>query len=182
MDNHGDVLFQIFGRVAADGLSPMPLQKLDYLGVIKVMKCCQFEALGHSNKLLNNVGYGDVCGRHKLMDRIREIIELSLHYPILFELLDVKPHCGVLLLCIKNAFIAHAVAQGSYTYSFLINDPDIIPKLAGSSGSIFCNAVKNDVKDALAIIFIDDINSIAHEHEKSKQQLPSLVDGLKQLV
>ena len=77
-----------------------------------MMKCCQFEALGNINKLLNDVGYGDDGGCHKLMDRICEIIAFSLHHPVLFALLDMKTHCGVILLGGKNAFIAHAVAHG----------------------------------------------------------------------
>ena len=137
--------------------------------------------------MLDDVGYDDICGCRKLMVRIHEIIELSLQHPVLFKLLDAKPHCSVLLLGSKKALIAHTITNEPCTYSFLINDPEIMPKLAGASKSSFCKAVEDGVKDALAIIFIDDIDSIAHEHDKPNDlvetrmvgQLLPLVDGLK---
>jgi len=89
------------------------------------------------------------------MAHICKMIELPLRHPALFKTLDVKPPCGVLLY-----------ANGTGALFFLINGPEIMSKMAGESESNLCKAIKEAAKNAPAIIFFDEIDSIAAKREK----------------
>jgi len=139
---------------------------------------------------LNEVGYDDIGGVRKQLALIREMVELPLRHPQLFRNLGVKPPKGLLLYgppgCGKT-LIARAVANETGAYFILINGPEIMSKLAGESESNLRRAFEEAEKHAPAIIFIDEIDSIAPKRDKANgeverrivSQLLTLMDGLK---
>merc|ERR1712138_258754 len=139
---------------------------------------------------LDDVGYDDVGGCRKQMAQIREMIELPLRHPTLFKTLGVKPPRGVLLYGPPGSgktLIARAVANETGAFFFLINGPEIMSKLAGESESNLRKAFEEAEKNSPAIIFIDEVDSIAPKREKTNgeverrivSQLLTLMDGLK---
>eukprot|EP00824_Muranothrix_gubernata_P010672 TRINITY_DN23771_c0_g3_i1.p1 TRINITY_DN23771_c0_g3~~TRINITY_DN23771_c0_g3_i1.p1 ORF type:complete len:816 (+),score=243.18 TRINITY_DN23771_c0_g3_i1:201-2450(+) len=139
---------------------------------------------------LDEVGYDDVGGCRKQMAQIRELVELPLRHPQLFKNLGIKPPKGILLFgppgCGKT-LIARAIANETGAFFFLINGPEIMSKLAGESESNLRKAFEEAEKNSPAIIFIDEIDSIAPKREKTHgeverrivSQLLTLMDGLK---
>ena len=138
----------------------------------------------------NEVGYEDVGGCRKQMALIREMIELPLRHPTLFKTLGVKPPRGVLLFGPPGSgktLIARAVANETGAFFFLINGPEIMSKMAGESEKNLRAAFEDAEKNAPAIIFMDEIDSIAPKREKTNgevekrivSQLLTLMDGLK---
>lgn len=138
----------------------------------------------------DEVGYDDIGGCRKQMAQIREMIELPLRHPALFKTLGVKPPRGVLLYGPPGSgktLIAKAVAAETGAFFFLINGPEIMSKMAGDSESNLRKAFEEAEKNAPAIIFIDEIDSIAPKREKAQgevekrivSQLLTLMDGLK---
>jgi transitional endoplasmic reticulum ATPase len=124
------------------------------------------------------------------MAAIREMIELPLRHPQLFKTLGVKPPRGVLLYGPPGSgktLIARAVANETGAFFFLINGPEIMSKMAGEAEGNLRKAFEEAEKNSPAIIFIDEIDSIAPNREKVHgeverrvvSQLLTLMDGLK---
>jgi transitional endoplasmic reticulum ATPase len=139
---------------------------------------------------LDDVGYDDIGGCRKQMAAIREMIELPLRHPQLFKTLGVKPPRGVLLYGPPGSgktLIARAVANETGAFFFLINGPEIMSKMAGEAEGNLRKAFEEAEKNSPAIIFIDEIDSIAPNREKVHgeverrvvSQLLTLMDGLK---
>lgn len=139
---------------------------------------------------LDGVGYDDVGGCRKQMAQIREMIELPLRHPQLFKTLGVKPPRGVLLYGPPGSgktLIARAVANETGAFFFLINGPEIMSKMAGEAEGNLRKAFEEAEKNSPAIIFIDEIDSIAPKRDKTGgevekrvvSQLLTLMDGLK---
>lgn len=139
---------------------------------------------------LDDVGYDDIGGVRKQLAQIRELVELPLRHPQLFKNIGVKPPKGVLLYGppgTGKTLIARAVANETGAFFFLINGPEIMSKLAGESESNLRKAFEEAEKNSPAIIFIDEIDSIAPKREKTQgeverrivSQLLTLMDGLK---
>eukprot|EP01135_Chromosphaera_perkinsii_P000420 Nk52_evm67s78 gene=Nk52_evmTU67s78 len=139
---------------------------------------------------MNEVGYDDVGGCRKQMAQIKEMVELPLRHPQLFKSIGVKPPRGILLYGppgTGKTLIARAVANETGAFFFLINGPEIMSKLAGESESNLRKAFEEAEKNSPAIIFIDEIDSIAPKREKTNgeverrivSQLLTLMDGMK---
>lgn len=118
------------------------------------------------------------------------MIELPLRHPALFKTLGVKPPRGVLMYGPPGSgktLIARAVANETGAFFFLINGPEIMSKMAGDSESNLRKAFEEAEKNAPAIIFIDEIDSIAPKRDKVSgevekrivSQLLTLMDGIK---
>uniref|UniRef100_A0A7S2ZIM7 Vesicle-fusing ATPase n=1 Tax=Rhodosorus marinus TaxID=101924 RepID=A0A7S2ZIM7_9RHOD len=139
---------------------------------------------------LDDVGYDDIGGVRKQLAQIRELIELPLRHPQLFKSVGVKPPRGILLFGPPGSgktLIARAVANETGAFFFLINGPEIMSKMAGEAEGNLRKAFEEAEKNAPAIIFIDEVDSIAPKREKTHgeverrivSQLLTLMDGLK---
>mmetsp|Transcript_5730 Transcript_5730/g.9919 ORF Transcript_5730/g.9919 Transcript_5730/m.9919 type:complete len:879 (+) Transcript_5730:86-2722(+) len=138
----------------------------------------------------NEVGYDDLGGVKRQLDAIRELIELPLRHPTLFTTVGVPPPRGVLLYgppgCGKT-MMAKAVAAETGSFLITINGPEVMSKLAGESESNLRKAFEEAEKHQPAIIFLDEIDSIAPKREKAEgevekrivSQLLTLMDSIK---
>ena len=137
-----------------------------------------------------DVTYDDVGGMAETIDALREMVELPLRYPELFERLGVDPPKGVLLHGppgTGKTRLARAVANESAAEFFLINGPEIMGSGYGESEKKLREVFEKAAKASPAIIFIDEIDSIAPKRgnvtgEAEKRlvaQLLTLMDGLE---
>ncbi len=138
------------------------------------------------------ISYEDIGGLDAQIQRIREMIELPLRYPEVFERLGVDAPRGVFLYgppgCGKT-LIARAVANETDAYFTSISGPEIIGKFYGESEQRLRSVFEDAKTNAPAIIFIDEIESIAPKREEmgaEKQverrvvaQLLAMMDGLE---
>jgi transitional endoplasmic reticulum ATPase len=118
---------------------------------------------------LSDVGYDDIGGCRKQMAQIRELVELPLRHPQLFKSIGIKPPRGILMFGppgTGKTLMARAVANETGAFFFLINGPEIMSKMAGESESNLRKAFEEAEKNSPAIIFIDEIDSIAPKREK----------------
>jgi transitional endoplasmic reticulum ATPase len=134
------------------------------------------------------IGYEDIGGYTREMAQIKEIVEPFFKYPKFFKTLGVKPTSGLLLTgpsgCGKT-LIVKALANEIGAFFFLINGPEVISKLAGESEANLRKAFEEAEKHSPAIIFIDEIDSIAQNREECNgevekrivSQLSTLMDG-----
>merc|ERR1712176_1581724 len=120
----------------------------------------------------------------------KEMVELPLRHPSLFKAIGVKPPRGILLYGPPGSgktLIARAVANETGAFFFLINGPEVMSKLAGEAESNLRRAFEEAEKNAPAIIFIDEIDSIAPKRDKTNgeverrvvSQMLTLMDGMK---
>jgi transitional endoplasmic reticulum ATPase len=136
------------------------------------------------------VTYEDIGGLDKEIDAVREIIELPLRYPEVFQRLGVKPPKGVLLYGppgTGKTLLAKAVANESGASFYSINGPEIMSKWYGQSEENLRKIFQEAEKNAPSIIFIDEIDAIAPKREEVTgeverrvvSQLLTMMDGLK---
>merc|ERR1712004_641573 len=119
---------------------------------------------------LNSIGYDDIGGCRKQLALIKEMVELPLRHPSLFKAIGVKPPRGILLYGppgTGKTLMARAVANETGAFFFLINGPEIMSKLAGESESNLRKAFEEAEKNSPAIIFIDELDSIAPKRENT---------------
>ncbi|MEP3052365.1 MAG: CDC48 family AAA ATPase [Erythrobacter sp.] len=136
------------------------------------------------------VNYDDVGGMADTIQQLREMVELPLRYPELFTRLGVDPPRGVLLHGppgTGKTRLAQAVANESDAEFFTINGPEIMGSGYGESEKRLREVFENATKSAPAIIFIDEIDSIAPKRDRVPgeaekrlvAQLLTLMDGLE---
>ena len=133
--------------------------------------------------------FEDVGGARPQLRRIREMIELPLKFPELFESLGIDPPRGVLLYgapgCGKT-LIARTIANEAAANFFTISGPEIIHKFYGESEAHLRKIFEEASKRGPSIIFIDEIDAIAPKRENASgdverrvvAQLLALMDGL----
>merc|ERR1712057_126905 len=113
---------------------------------------------------LDDVGYDDIGGCKAQLALIREMVELPLRHPQLFKNLGIKPPRGVLMYGppgTGKTLIGRAVANETGANFFIINGPEIMSKMAGESESNLRKMFQQAEENAPAIIFMDEIDSIA---------------------
>lgn len=138
------------------------------------------------------ISYEDIGGLSTQIQRIREMIELPLKYPEVFERLGIDAPKGVLLYGppgTGKTLIARAVANETDAYFTHISGPEIMGKFYGESEARLRSVFEDAQSHAPAIIFIDEIDAIAPKREEmggEKQverrvvaQLLALLDGLE---
>lgn len=148
------------------------------------------EAVEVKELKLPAVAYEDIGGLKGELQRVREMIELPLKHPELFDRLGIEPPKGVLLHGppgTGKTLIAKAVANESDAYFTPIAGPEIMSKFYGESEARLREVFQDAEKNAPAIVFIDELDAIAPKREEVTgeverrvvAQLLSLMDGLK---
>ncbi len=148
------------------------------------------EAIEFDEEKVLDVTYEDVGGLHDEIKKVREMVELPLKHPEIFERLGIEPPKGVLLHGppgTGKTLLAKAVANETNSHFILINGPEIMSKFYGQSEQNIRKKFEEAEKNAPSIIFIDEIDAIAVKREDSHgeverrvvAQLLALMDGLK---
>ncbi len=136
------------------------------------------------------VSYEDVGGLRDEIQKIREMVELPIRHPELFNHLGIEPPKGVMLYGppgTGKTLLAKAVASETDAYFISISGPEIMSKFYGQSEEKLRDLFRDAEEKAPSIIFIDEIDSIAPKREEVTgeverrvvAQLLSLMDGLK---
>jgi len=148
------------------------------------------EAVELAEEHIPDVTYEDIGGLKEEVRKVREMIELPLKHPELFERLGIQPPKGVLLYGppgTGKTLLAKAVANESSAHFISINGPEIMSKWVGEAEQKLRKIFQEAEKNAPSIIFIDEIDAIAPKREESYgeverrvvAQLLALMDGLK---
>ena len=139
---------------------------------------------------ISTISYEDIGGIGEQLQKVREMIELPLKHPILFRRLGIDPPRGVLLYGppgTGKTLIAKAVASETKANFTSINGPEIISKYYGESEKQLREIFDEAAANAPAIIFIDELDSIAPKREdvsgeverRVVAQLLTLLDGMQ---
>src|ERR671918_1274106 len=136
------------------------------------------------------VTYEDIGGLKEEIQKVREMIELPLRHPEIFEKLGIEAPTGVLLHGppgTGKTLLAKAVANESNSHFISISGPEIMSKFYGESEARLREIFKEAKEKAPSIMFVDEIDSIAPKREEVTgeverrvvSQLLSLMDGLE---
>jgi len=190
-----DFFGQGFGQ--SFGLGEIKLQVVSTApaGIVKITDMTQVELLPEAMEIISEqniptVMYEDLGGLKDAISKVREMIELPLKHPELFDRLGIDAPKGVLLQGppgTGKTMLAKAVANESDAYFISINGPEIMSKYYGESERAIREIFEDAEKNAPAIIFLDEIDSIAPKRaevtgeveRRVVAQLLSLMDGLK---
>jgi transitional endoplasmic reticulum ATPase len=180
------------GRLTFQVIGVSPLQAAAAESVLVTQKTIfhitdKDQALG---KGVPQVAYEDIGGLKEEMQKVREMIELPLRHPEIFEKLGIEAPKGVLLHGppgTGKTLLAKAVANESNAHFISISGPEIMSKFYGESEARLREIFKEAKEKAPSIIFIDEIDSIAPKREEVTgeverrvvSQLLSLMDGLE---
>jgi transitional endoplasmic reticulum ATPase len=145
---------------------------------------------GETLRGVPQVTYEDIGGLKDEIQKVREMIELPLRHPEIFEKLGVEAPKGVLLYGppgTGKTLLAKAVANESNAHFISISGPEIMSKFYGESEARLREIFKEAREKAPTIVFIDEIDSIAPKREEVTgeverrvvSQLLSLMDGLE---
>ncbi len=171
---------------------PFTVTKTRPHGIVKVTAETKLAILNEpapEGKGLPRTTYEDIGGLREEIQRVREMVELPLRHPELFQRLGIEPPKGVLLHgppgCGKT-LLARAVANESEATFFSINGPEIMSKFYGESEARLREIFQQAQQNAPSIIFIDELDAIAPKREEVTgeverrvvAQLLALMDGL----
>ncbi len=163
-------------------------------GIVQITYNTEVEVLPQAvevrEEAIPEVTYEDIGGLSDAIQKIREMVELPLKHPELFERLGIEPPKGVLLYGppgTGKTLLAKAVANEANAHFIAINGPEIMSKFYGESEERLREIFKEAEDNAPAIIFIDEIDAIAPKREevvgevekRVVSQLLTLMDGLK---
>src|SRR6266705_572960 len=138
------------------------------------------QARGAAHGAPGRVSYEDIGGLGKELQRIREMIELPLKYPAVFDRLGVEPPKGVLLYGppgTGKTLIARVVASETNAAFFVINGPEILTKLYGESESRLRSVFQEAQRKAPSIIFIDELDALAPKRSETNGELERRIVG-----
>ncbi|WP_461462089.1 CDC48 family AAA ATPase [Methanobrevibacter sp.] len=201
MQNQGgnpfDDMFNNFMDISPMGELKFAVVSTHPTGVVKVGPNTQIDLQDHPvdiSKLegvtnLVNVSYEDIGGLKEEVRKVREMIEIPLKRPELFERLGIAPPKGVLMHGppgTGKTLLAKAVASESDAHFISINGPEIMSKYVGGSEENLREFFEEAEANAPSIIFIDELDAIAPKREETQgeverrtvAQLLTLMDGL----
>ncbi|MBS3766062.1 CDC48 family AAA ATPase [Candidatus Bipolaricaulota bacterium] len=189
--------FQDFLDSSSFGLGEIRLKVLNTNpgGVVKVTNRTQIELQPEYQEVESGeehvgVTYEDIGGLDDVLQRIREMVELPLKNPELFDRLGIDPPKGVLLHGppgTGKTLLAKAVANETDAHFTSINGPEIMSKYYGESEQQLREVFEEASDNSPAIIFIDELDSLGVKREEASgeverrvvAQLLALLDGLK---
>jgi transitional endoplasmic reticulum ATPase len=148
------------------------------------------KAVETTEETMPEVTYEDIGGLTDEVKKIREMVEVPLKHPEVFERLGVEPPKGVLLHGppgTGKTLLAKAVATETDANFILLNGPEIMSKFYGESEKKIRDIFEEAEKNAPSIVFIDEIDSIAPQREevggeverRVVSQLLTMMDGLQ---
>lgn len=186
--HEGDItLLSIFGSAV-----PLVVVRGRPHGAIKITEQTAVQALGEptpQKKGIPMITYEDIGALPEEIQRIREMVELPLRHPELFQRLGIEPPRGVFLFgppgCGKT-LLAKAVANESDANFYVISGPEIMSKFYGESEARLREIFQKAHESAPSIVFIDEMDAIAPKREEVTgeverrvvAQLLSLMDGM----
>jgi transitional endoplasmic reticulum ATPase len=196
-------LFDEFFRDTMSDVRPMGELKLAVVstkpaGAVKITEMSEVEVQTdpvdisklEGVKTLVDVTYEDIGGLKEEVKKVREMIEIPLKRPELFERLGISPPKGVLMHGppgTGKTLLAKAVANESDAHFIAIQGPEIMSKYVGGSEEKLREFFEEAEENAPSIVFIDEIDAIAPKREEVSgeterrvvAQLLTLMDGLK---
>jgi transitional endoplasmic reticulum ATPase len=148
------------------------------------------KAIESTDEKIPEINYEDIGGLSEEIKKIREMVEIPIKHPEIFQRLGVEPPKGVLLHGppgTGKTLLAKAVANESEANFILLNGPEIMSKFYGESEKKIRNIFEEAEKTAPTIIFIDEIDAIAPKREDTHgeverrvvSQILTMMDGLK---
>ncbi len=148
------------------------------------------KAVDVSEESLSGITYEDIGGLNEEVKKIREMVEIPMKKPEIFQRLGIDPPKGVLLHGppgTGKTLLAKAVANETDAHFILLNGPEIMSKFYGESEKKIRDIFDEAEKTAPAIIFIDEIDAIAPKREdvsgeverRVVSQMLTMMDGLK---
>ena len=148
------------------------------------------KAVEISEQNVPGINYEDIGGLTEEIKKIREMVEIPIKHPEIFQRLGVEPPKGVLLHGppgTGKTLLAKAVANESEAHFTLLNGPEVMSKFYGESEKKIRDIFENAEKNAPSIIFIDELDAIAPKREdvsgeverRVVSQLLTMMDGLK---
>ncbi|MFX1285193.1 MAG: CDC48 family AAA ATPase [Promethearchaeota archaeon] len=142
-------------------------------------------------KLIPKIAYEDIGGLDDTIQRLREMVELPMRYPELFERLGVEPPKGVLLYGppgTGKTLLAKAVASETESHFIDVSGPEVMSVYHGGSEKRIREIFKEAEEKSPSILFIDEIDSISPKRDEKSSgemerrvvaQLLALMDGLE---
>ena len=148
------------------------------------------KAVDVSSDNIPEINYEDIGGLSEEIKKIREMVEIPMKHPEIFQRLGVEPPKGVLLYGppgTGKTLLAKAVANESEANFILLNGPEIMSKFYGESEKKIRDIFDEAEKTAPTIIFIDELDAIAPKREEVHgeverrvvSQILTMMDGLK---
>src|SRR3954453_2668110 len=177
----GRLTFQVIGVTPGPGIDAVLVTQKTVFHIAE---------RGETLRGLPQVTYEDIGGLKDESQKVREMIELPLRHPEIFEKLGIEAPKGVLLYGppgTGKTLLAKAVANESNAHFISISGPEIMSKFYGESEARLREIFKETKEKAPSIIFIDEIDSITPKREEVTgeverrvvSQLLSLMDGLE---
>jgi transitional endoplasmic reticulum ATPase len=180
----GRLTFQVLGA------TPSQANNIDAPVVITQKTIFHIAEKGETSRGVPQVTYEDIGGLKEEIQKVREMIELPLRHPEIFEKLGIEAPKGVLLYGppgTGKTLLAKAVANETSAHFISISGPEIMSKFYGESEARLREIFKEAKENAPSIMFVDEIDSIAPKREEVMgeverrvvSQLLSLMDGLE---
>lgn len=206
MDEFGDMFGDIFSKMGLGGfgfqggigqlrfmiVSTTPHNACIITENTQITLSSKAVEISEGGSQVPQVTYEDIGGLNEEVRKVREMVELPLKHPEIFEKLGIEPPKGVLLHGppgTGKTLLAKAVANESEANFILINGPEIFNKFYGESEKRIREIFDEAQKNAPSIIFIDELDSVAPNRESNigsgeverrvVSQLLTMMDGLQ---